>query len=369
MTAMMAFFLVMWLISVADKETRTSVANYFNPVQLAESTPDRKGLQDPQNNAAESESEQKKAGPTDGEGESKSGTAPQAQKSRYKEGVLFQDPYAVLAKLAAEVEQDRPDNMSAADVAFGDNLQPGMNGGEAHRDPFDPLYWQVTPVGKPKTKAPGAPETASPVPPEGLIDGLAPSSQAWTGIPADEKVAKADAATQIANQSQKTPPNEITSKPQNGSLDAQLQADIANAVRPGGKAGPTPHVEVNRTGEGILISVTDEIDFSMFAVGSAEPQPKVVQAMEKIAKIISARPGRIIIRGHTDGRPFKSENYDNWRLSTARAHMAAYMLIRGGVNETRIERVEGHADRALKNAGDVNAAENRRIEILLREGT
>jgi chemotaxis protein MotB len=53
MTAMMAFFLVMWLISVADKETRTSVANYFNPVQLAESTPDRKGLQDPQNNAAE----------------------------------------------------------------------------------------------------------------------------------------------------------------------------------------------------------------------------------------------------------------------------------------------------------------------------
>jgi chemotaxis protein MotB len=128
-------------------------------------------------------------------------------------------------------------------------------------------------------------------------------------------------------------------------------------------------VEVNRTGEGILISVTDEIDFSMFAVGSAEPQPKVVQAMEKIAKIISARPGRIIIRGHTDGRPFKSENYDNWRLSTARAHMAAYMLIRGGVNETRIERVEGHADRALKNAGDVNAAENRRIEILLREGT
>jgi chemotaxis protein MotB len=113
--------------------------------------------------------------------------------------------------------------------------------------------------------------------------------------------------------------------------------------------------------------VTDEIDFTMFAIGSAEPQPKVVRAMESIAKVIRSRPGKIIIRGHTDGRPFKSDTYDNWRLSTARAHMAYYMLVRGGVDETRIERVEGHADRALKNSADPNAAENRRIEILLRE--
>jgi chemotaxis protein MotB len=126
-------------------------------------------------------------------------------------------------------------------------------------------------------------------------------------------------------------------------------------------------VEVNRTGEGILISVTDEIDFSMFAIGSAEPQPKVVKAMERIAKVLSSRAGSIIVRGHTDGRPFRSDNYDNWRLSTARAHMAHYMLVRGGVREDRIESIEGHADRSLKNASDPNAAENRRIEILLRE--
>jgi chemotaxis protein MotB len=89
--------------------------------------------------------------------------------------------------------------------------------------------------------------------------------------------------------------------------------------------------------------------------------------MEKIAKIISSRPGKIIIRGHTDARPFKSENYDNWRLSTARAHMAYYMLVRGGISEGRIERVEGYADRMPKNVADPNAAENRRIEILVRE--
>src|SRR4249919_3840526 len=44
MTAMMAFFLVMWLISATNQETRESVATYFNPIKLADSTPDRKGI-------------------------------------------------------------------------------------------------------------------------------------------------------------------------------------------------------------------------------------------------------------------------------------------------------------------------------------
>ena len=152
MTAMMAFFLVMWLISVADKETRTSVANYFNPVQLAESTPDRKGLHDPQNNAPETENDAKKSPPPSGPGDDKGGASPQAQKPRHKEGALFQDPYAVLAKLAAEADQEHPDDTSVADASFGDNLQPGTHGGEAYRDPFDPLYWQVTPVAPAKSK-------------------------------------------------------------------------------------------------------------------------------------------------------------------------------------------------------------------------
>jgi chemotaxis protein MotB len=43
------------------------------------------------------------------------------------------------------------------------------------------------------------------------------------------------------------------------------------------------------------------------------------------------------------------------------------MLVRGGIAEMRIERVEGHADRALRDPAHPLAAENRRLEILLRE--
>src|SRR6185436_4953677 len=44
MTAMMAFFLVMWLINSTDKRVLTQVANYFNPMRLTDSTPHSRGL-------------------------------------------------------------------------------------------------------------------------------------------------------------------------------------------------------------------------------------------------------------------------------------------------------------------------------------
>jgi len=75
------------------------------------------------------------------------------------------------------------------------------------------------------------------------------------------------------------------------------------------------------TDEGLLISLTDQLNFAMFPVGSAEPQAKVLQAMQAIALSLRARPGAIIVRGHTDGRPYKSATYDNWRLSSPRAQM------------------------------------------------
>ena len=75
----------------------------------------------------------------------------------------------------------------------------------------------------------------------------------------------------------------------------------------------------------------------------------------------------LVIRGHTDRRPYRTATYDNWRLSAARAHMAYVMLARSGVDEKRFERIEGHADRSLRVAQDPEAAQNRRIEILLRK--
>ena len=122
------------------------------------------------------------------------------------------------------------------------------------------------------------------------------------------------------------------------------------------------------TGKGVMVSVTDDFDFGMFEIGSALPRRDLVLAMEKIGKVLSAQKGTIAINGHTDGRPFKSETYDNWRLSTARAHSAYYMLARAGLDESRVTEIAGFADRKLKIANDPFSAANRRIEILLEVG-
>ena len=372
MTAMMAFFLVMWLISLTDEETRSGVANYFNPVKLAESTPNKKGLDDPQNVPPNNETENTKDGKEKGSGEGTGGKSHQLQKPRFKEGALFQDPYAVLARIADEIEATPHDTLGA-DVTPGESDVPGLKAGEAFRDPFDPLYWQVAPVEELKTNTPLKPGTAPSAPSKATIDAIASfSEKPQAGYKAQQQVPAGGALSSEAQAALSATPG--TSADQNGSeanaadrKAAELKRDILKAVQPTKDITPQPHIDVRRTGAGTLISLTDDFDFTMFAVGSAEPHAKVVRAMAEIAKILQARPGKIVIRGHTDARPFKSANYDNWRLSHARAQMALYMLVRGGLDEKRIVRVEGHADREPKVPTDPNADQNRRVEILLQE--
>jgi chemotaxis protein MotB len=148
-------------------------------------------------------------------------------------------------------------------------------------------------------------------------------------------------------------------------LAKAIEGEVAKTVLAAGLIS-LPDITVKGTPEGVLISLTDKENFEMFRISSAKPRPEVVVVMEKIAKVLEHQKGGIIIRGHTDGRPFRSKTYDNWRLSTARAHISYHMLVRAGVKKSRVERIEGHADRSLKVPGNPRAAENRRIEILLR---
>ncbi|APF38476.1 OmpA family protein [Chelatococcus daeguensis] len=371
MTAMMAFFLVMWLINVTDQTTRSEVAKYFNPLKLADSVTDRKGLRDPtvghpsgepdnqgqplnvqpgQGPGASTDDgrQPREQGPGAGEGvASRSAQAPQA---RYKDSALFQDPYAILAQLASETAatNDPKPVPTSVDLVMGETADIGITGGEAHRDPFDPTYWRTVPLRPAREETPGEPRTVNEAPKGVKPDALARDA---AGVPAaTSESAAGEKAAAVAETGDEL-----------AALRQELQAAFS------GEGAAVPHLQIEKSGEGTLISLTDEANFSMFAIGSAEPQPQVVRIMQRIAETLSKRPGKVVVRGHTDGRPFRSADYDNWRLSTARAHMAVYMLVRGGLSDSRVERVEGHADRLLKVPDDPNAAENRRIEILLKE--
>jgi chemotaxis protein MotB len=115
------------------------------------------------------------------------------------------------------------------------------------------------------------------------------------------------------------------------------------------------------------ISIVDSDVVSLFAVGSAVPTPKAVVLINAIGSVLVNKKNRIIIQGHTDSRPFRSDQHDKWRLSTERALVTYQILRRAGLAESRFLRVEGYADRNLRIADNPNSAENRRIQIIIVE--
>ncbi|MGI9462739.1 MAG: flagellar motor protein MotB, partial [Aestuariivirgaceae bacterium] len=151
MTAMMAFFLVMWLINASNDETRSQVASYFNPVKLTDAVTAPKGVRhsDPVTNIPEKAEDagqggQPGQGGKTGEGEADDATeAAEAESadnpdSEVPEAALFKDPYAVLVEIAGEAQQI---NIDEGNGKPSDG-HSGLAGGEAFRDPFDPAFWQ-----------------------------------------------------------------------------------------------------------------------------------------------------------------------------------------------------------------------------------
>ncbi|WP_137156689.1 MotB family protein [Rhizobium sp. FKL33] len=147
MTAMMAFFLIMWLVNAANEKTKAAVASYFNPIKLTDSTPAEKGLKKPNKQAqgentqdkSDSEGEKKAAGQAESEGTDETSTA--GEQIQYSEADYFENPYAVITEIAQETDDKA--NVSSKGDGGAQSAGPatGADGGEAFRDPFDPDFW------------------------------------------------------------------------------------------------------------------------------------------------------------------------------------------------------------------------------------
>jgi chemotaxis protein MotB len=376
-TAMMAFFLVMWLLS-ANEKTKAAIVKYFNPIQLVESTPQPPGLGDPSEKAPSPKKTSPKPTPDKDvkdakeagaakEAESKEPEAKESAKgaaasakadeskkeeSKKDDAALFRDPYAALTEIGAK---DAPPSRGGT-KAPNDGNKGGAGtaaaaegqGGDAFRDPFDPVA--MAPRGDIEGAAEaGRGESAA----HPASEPQPPAASPATAAPAAEPAGAASSAPLPADPTARA---------------AELRTRIETLLKSvaAASSGPQPRIDVKATAEGVLIGLTDDAKFSMFAIASAEPSPRTVTLMEKIGHLLKAQKGQIVLRGYTDSRKYRSTTYDNWRLSSARADMAHYMLVRGGVDDARFERIEGYADRKPRNAKDPESPENRRIEILLR---
>ncbi|URK88519.1 MotB family protein [Rhizobium sp. RCAM05350] len=364
MTAMMAFFLVMWLINAANPQTKAALASYFNPVQLTDAKPSEKGVKQPAKDAKGEEDQMKsKVDGTETKtgGSAKNGddmTATSGEETQYSDADFFENPYSVMSEIVNEVGRNA--NISAKGDGGASTSGPatGAEGGEAYRDPFDPDFWtkqvelQNAEKGGDSLQAKAG-------------DGPADASKEKVVASADQsEAAKKDVSDKTAIDTPAAAENTTQTKADENAAKA-LKAEIEKEI--GGSMGKLAEgLLVTPTEGGLLVTISEQADTPMFGLGSAVPEKDMVIAMEKIGKLLSARSGAIAIRGHTDGRPFKRGAYDNWRLSSDRAQSAYYMLIRGGLAENRVSQISGFADKRLQVPKDPLAPANRRIEILLQ---
>jgi chemotaxis protein MotB len=353
MTAMMAFFLVMWLVNAANEKTQASVASYFNPIKLTDDKPADKSVKKPANSAegeatqdkSKEQGQQQASGNGAESGKDEKTTA--GEETQYSEANFFDNPYSVLSEIAQEVGQQA--NVSAKGEGGAANSGPstGASGGEAYRDPFDPDFWTQQVDISQATSAGSEGKTVQ----EALAKEEAEKAEA---AKAEAEAAKVEAEQVAADEAKSKEDKEA----------AELAKQINKEIGTLGKLAEG--LTVTPAEGGLLVSLTDQLDTPMFNIGSAVPQRDMVLAMEKIGKILASRPGAIAIRGHTDARPFAGGKNDNWRLSMDRAQSAYYMLVRGGLEEKRVSQVTGFADRRLKVPADPMADANRRIEILIQ---
>jgi len=401
MTAMMCFFLVMWLINAANEETKVAVASYFNPVKLVDRNSAKRGLdslgEGPQaadSSVETSQSESKKpaeAGPKTAGATDAENRADPTDAKNYTDEHLFENPYAVLAEIAADTGIEQNSSAKGDGGAADAGPATGASGGEAYRDPFAPDFWSQEVESQPEQQM-----AENPAPPNPLADEAGQPAAGVAAEPNDLQTAFPAPAAGAGGEEQATLPAAAPLPEQRPTHEQVAEASEPAQDKPADKADDKPSdavvAEAERIGEvlrkafggddkmfggisvvpterGVMISVTDQLNVGMFEIGSAVPRRDLVLAMEKISAVLKDEKGSIVINGHTDGRPFTSKLYDNWRLSTARAQAAYYMLARAGLDESRIVSVSGFADRKLKVKDDPFAETNRRIEILLETGT
>ena len=305
-TAMMAFFLLMWLLNVTTKEQKNAISHYFDPTHPIVSdsvsgsggvlggmtmSPDGAQVSNVQNLAVPPTPCPPESGRAMGQQRDQMGT------SKF-EGDTF-DPI-IDGNKASDTDQTADVNID------GNNNQDGLN----------------------------------------ILDTLQDLEQA--------EIEQLEAIVEAA---------------QNEDFEAIKQKILEEVSKSPELADLLEHLMVDITPEGLRIQIIDKEGRSMFPIGKASMFPFMKQLVEKVTQVLIPQPNQISVRGHTDGKPYPpGATYNNWNLSSDRAIASQRAILDSGLSVERVQNVVGKADREHLLPDDPLSPRNRRISvILLRE--
>ncbi|OYW08214.1 MAG: hypothetical protein B7Z53_05135, partial [Rhodospirillales bacterium 12-71-4] len=301
-TAMMAFFLLMWLLNATTEEQRRGLADYFAPTNVLG-----------QNQT--------------GSGQPFGGRTPNesAQNTQNAGAIRLQrGPLPVLEDV--EVEEDVPT------VARPVPMREGPDGEDDEADPRR--------VRQARADAP-----------PGDSDPRALALQADAAEA--EARALSDAALRAEHERREREAFEQAAEELRQAVEEDpALADLARQML------------VEQVPEGLRIQLLDADRQPMFALGGSAPNDRARLLLARISQVIGRLPNRIAIAGHTDATPFRDGGArSNWDLSADRANVTRRLLAESGLPEARIRSVTGNAERDLLLPETPNAAANRRVSI------
>ncbi|MDG6094312.1 OmpA family protein [Acetobacter sp. AN02] len=304
-TAMMAFFLVMWLINATTEERRKGIAKFFNPMENSLFAP--------------------VASPVIPSVSNRPATTESGVAKQMGDNKQFSDTGSTLLSPYHKVGGFGPDVAALSDQKQGGSGDDTSLSG-IYRTP-DPAY----PDRSPGREVTEQPDVARIVP----VGGDKESSQKLIGEGSHEAALKEQE-------------NLIRQK------DAIEKA-----------AGNSGNVSVQVIPEGLEISLAESDAQPMFENGSSRLNTRAQALMKVIVPYLMALPGKLSIDGYTDSATWKKNRSSNWTLSSQRADAARAELSGQGFPEDRLQSVSGKADTSLAVPDNPAAAGNRRIVLVL----
>lgn len=124
------------------------------------------------------------------------------------------------------------------------------------------------------------------------------------------------------------------------------------------------HVVTRVTDEGLIVDLSDVPDAPLFSGDTATPEPVLRDLARVLVKVFDLVENPVAVQGHIRSFPHVLKENPSWDLSTQRAQSMRILLQEKGLDESRVARVAGFADRQLAVRNPM-AARNNRLEIIL----
>ena len=321
-TAMMAFFLLMWLLNATTEAQRKGLADYFTPANAFSHN-------------------------SSGSGEPFGGHTP------LDDGNMVSDrgAQAVMvgsAPMPSDTRAEPQPKAQTASQAAGSPSDPSEDAGQQGRSGVAPHPGLLSAGGGQATAASAAPARADYL--AQAASGSAPRVDPRAADPA----LLADAALQAELEKRERASFQQAAQAIRDAVDSDpALADLARQL------------SIDMTPEGLRIQLLDADKQPMFATGSSDLDDRARLLLAKVAPVLAKLPESISIAGHTDAAPYHGGGKTNWELSTERANATRRLLVDSGLDEGRFRSVTGNADRDPLLPAEPLAAANRRIAILV----